>query len=473
MSDLSPQERSILQRVLARPELQDHFFRKVRQLKWFDAIIDAGFLDPDKNPKPVKIEEDYYNIPNWPVTNYLVSAAELLIDDVNNEYSGKFIDTLKKVTFHARDTGFSNYRTWWQFVKVIRQIPIEHVHVEDLEMVRFWIQDEFDRVLVVEEIGKWIQSILDSNADESSDIVLKLFDILFQIRGVAHHRFPDRPVAAFFFKGYQIDRVASAITRNAGQTLGESFVDLMVSKMRQVIDIQGGDQWTAIWCPAVEDHEQNLRRLDAKAVILKAVREALLGFFETQSMDASSQKLLEIMAPEYPTLTRICIFVASEYFENLTEEIRARILAGRHFDDPFRHELWWFLNRNYNRLNDEQKRSVISMIEDIEILDNDNTPKAIPTAYSKLLWLSAIHQQGNKAADLYNDCLAIAGKPPEHPDFSSYSTSLTVTHESPIKLAELRSLAEDPQALVNYLNECEYAGYFNGPDLIGLGVCRI
>ncbi len=132
MRELNAKEKDLLDRVLKKPELQPFFFRRLKGLHWFNPLRDSGFFASEKNTMPVPArEEGYVSIPNWPVTEYLVSTSEELSLPENKEYALKFLDLIRTITLHAKTKNYSNFRTWWQLAKIIRNIPVHLIKAED------------------------------------------------------------------------------------------------------------------------------------------------------------------------------------------------------------------------------------------------------------------------------------------------------------------------------------------------------
>ena len=95
---LSVKEKDLLQRIDEKEDLRPLFFRKVKGLKWFDALSERGYFDPDSNPRPVTAQEEgYVTIPHWPIVDYLVKTAPELSDKKNKEYAKKFIKLLEEI----------------------------------------------------------------------------------------------------------------------------------------------------------------------------------------------------------------------------------------------------------------------------------------------------------------------------------------------------------------------------------------
>ena len=111
MDNLSPAERDLLVRIDAKEELRPFFFRKVKGLKWFNALDKRNYFDPDGNPAPVSTgEEGHVYIPHWPITHYLVATSPELLIEKNRAFAKRVLEIIRAVTDRARRENFSNYQ---------------------------------------------------------------------------------------------------------------------------------------------------------------------------------------------------------------------------------------------------------------------------------------------------------------------------------------------------------------------------
>src|SRR4051794_32053713 len=96
MIDLTPDERDLLERIGDKEELRPFFFRKAKGLKWFDALAERGYFNPEQNPAPVPSkEEGYVNVPFWPTTEYLVTTSLELRSEGTEVYAERFIEVVR------------------------------------------------------------------------------------------------------------------------------------------------------------------------------------------------------------------------------------------------------------------------------------------------------------------------------------------------------------------------------------------
>ena len=471
MRELRAKEKDLLHRIETKPVLQPFFFRKLKGLHWFEPLYERGFFKPENNPElvPAK-EEGYVNIPTWPVTEYLVATSKELSDPAKEDYAVKFIDLLREITSYAKKENFSNYRTWWQLVKVIRNIPTHLISLEDIDLIDYWLDDPYERGLVAEQVGeKWLPDLLEKSDEHCNQIALRLLDILYKVNFIdkkygSHEK--KKPVLR------HTSHYAKKITKNvaglSGLKLGLSAVEFFQSRLISILDELKNDTWSSIWRPAIEeDDEQNRGRHDAGNILIAAYRDCLLGVVD-KDVAASSAHLLSLFDCQYQTLKRLAIYTIDKNFEAL-KNICDPILASEFFHDNFRHELWHFLNNYYREFVSDQKTKVMDIIEGMEIHDDEGNIEVGPTAYKRAIWLAAIKDFDEQTSQLYEKYTDIIGVQPEHPDFSSYMTAGWVDHKSPIPIEHLLSLNVD--ALIEAVNTYEDPGRFREPGLEGLVKC--
>src|SRR4030066_2338747 len=145
MNELSPKERDLLERVKAKPELRTIFFRKVKGLKWFDALYELGDFNADNIPAPTPAkEEGYVNIPRWEVVDYLVKTVQEIENQSAMNYVPRILDIIAGATAHAKANDYGNYHVWWQFAEVLSQIPTELISPEHLDVVDYWLDDKYE-----------------------------------------------------------------------------------------------------------------------------------------------------------------------------------------------------------------------------------------------------------------------------------------------------------------------------------------
>jgi len=469
MRELNAKEKDLLHRVETKPELQPFFFRKLKGLHWFEPLHERNFFKPENNPKPMPAkEEGHVNIPTWPITEYLVATSEELFDPANEYYAVKFINLIREITRYAKNADYSNYRTWWQLVKIIRNIPPHLISLEDIDLIDYWLDDPYERGLVAEQLGgKWLPDLLENLDEHCKQIALRLLDILYKVNFI-DEKYGSQKKPVLRYDSHYAKKITEKVAELSGLKLGLLAVEIFQRQLISILDELKNDAWSYIWRPAIEEeHEQNRGRHDADNILVSAYRDCLLGFVDSD-VAASSVHLLSLFDSSYQTLKRLAIYTIDKRFYDL-KEICDSILISEYFIGNLRHELWHFLNNHYKDFVPDQRTKVIDIIEGIEIHDDEGNIENGPTAYSRARWLASIKDSDEQSSQLYEKYTDITGVEPDHPDFSSYMTSGWVDHKSPIPIEQLLSL--NVETLVETINTYEDPGRFLEPGLEGLVKC--
>ncbi|MCK4806624.1 MAG: hypothetical protein KAT09_03210 [Candidatus Aegiribacteria sp.] len=463
MYKLSVDELDLLQRVEEKEELRPLFFQKVKGIKWFDALSEKGYFSPEANPKPVPAkEEGYVSIPYWLVVDYLVKTSKELTND-NIQYAEKFLKILVNVTNYAKENGFSNYHTWWEFAKIISEIPYQIIRSEIIDIVDYWLEDEYERDLIAKEIGcKWLPKLLSNNDDHAFLLSLKILGFLYKtvlLEKIIGGKIKRECVLRFNY--YYAQKITKRVARLAGEKVGRDAIIVFDTQLRLVMRKKNNDAWSDLWQPAIEVHEQNKHWDDTENILVEAYRDSLSGYIRA-NIEEAYEYIKGMMSDEYQTIHRLAIHAISTNFRVFSSLID-ELLDDRYLESNYRHEMWHLLNSNYQRFSETQKEETLSLIASITRTDNDGNLLEAATAFNKAIWLSAIKKHGKKEIRLYKENVAIAKTEPDHPDFSCYMTAGLVEDESPIPLEKLQAYSIED--LIEVLASYRDPGQFREPDI--------
>jgi len=472
MNELTAAQKDLLDRVKTKEELRPFFFRKVKGLEWFDALYEERFFSADQNPRPQPAkEEGYVFIPTWPATEYLAVTSFELRDPKNEEYAEKFLKIIRDCTKYARSENYGNYRTWWKFSQIIRNIPPQLITSGDIELFDYWLNDAYDRSLVADELGeKWISELLKSNNDHCNELAIKLLEKLYfvEIKDIKSGSF-ERKEAFFRFDNYHAQKITSKVAIEAGRKLGLSAVQVFYQPFMLLLKELQDDKLSCIWRPAIEEHEQNRGHEDATDILIQAFRDSLIGFIETYP-EKAKQCVGELLNSNFETVKRIAIYLTSQHYE-LLGSFSDQIIIDIYFKSNFKHEMWHFLRNNYNHLDTRLQNIVVDIVNNLKVVDEEQEEKIRKkaSAYKQAEWLSSIKHFHPDIEALYEETIRIAGSEPDHPDFSCYMEVGWGDEKSPFNMEELRLLNNDD--LIDKLNKFEDTGGFREPSLRGLTKC--
>lgn len=464
---LTPNQRSAIERAKRNPQLKPILFRKAVGVHWWTPFKEAGFLNPLDIPPPTPSKEaGYVNIPFWPITEYLVATSPEVLSKENEPYAIEFLEFIRNATNTAKNGAFGNYRVWMQFSKVFRNVPVELITLDDLQIIDYWLDDSYERGLVAESLGShWLIHLLDRDDPHSKALAVGLLEILYKTKfSEKKTGLSGRKEAALRFDSWHAKKITGAIAVKVGQVLELEAVTIFERRLDQVLVELGNDKWSSIWRAAIEDHEQNHAAEDVADILIEGLRDSLLAMAE-KSPELSEAYVRELLNSPLETLRRVAIHAIDRSYLGLRALV-GPVLDGQYFTSNFRHELWHLLRNHYLLFSDKEKAQALDAIVGLKDSDEAGNERIAATAYKQAVWLAAIQDHNADIAKLYRQRVEQAGAEPEHPDFSSYSSAGWVNHQSPIPIEEMRALTVDQ--LVQNLSVYEDPGRFGEPGIDAL-----
>lgn len=434
MDELTPKQRSALQRAISNPELAWVLFGKAKGAKWIPEFAEAGFLRPADLPGPIGPDpKGYITVPNWPVAQFLANNFAELLEPQNRAAATLVYEFIVEVSSNAREREVHNYRVWWHFAKAIRGIPVDVIKVDDLWMADYWLSDPFEIGITADELSDFAVNMLMSEDPRGSAIAARLLDALF---ATSHNQTVGDDHPSLRLDNWYAERIGKKVCGPAVTKLGREFVDLLHRRLLDVMNISARDEWSSIWRPAIEDHEQNHMHTP-QDILISLLRDAFVGMVRMDA-EAGVQYAADLLGSTLQIARRIAIHGLRLEFEALAKMVDT-VLSPSFFTANYRHEMWWLLHDRFASFSEGQRRCVLSIVTALSERDDNGKTEAGATAYSQAIWLAAIQDQP-EIRPLYEGCVRIAGATPEQPDFSSYMTTGWVKHDTPISVEELRSL---------------------------------
>ena len=464
MDELTPAELDLLARIDAKEELRPFFLRKAKGLKWFDELDNRGYFNPAENPTPVPTKEaGYVNVPSWAVTDYLVATSPELLERGNRAYAERILNIVRNVTKAAKEQEFGNYQTWWQFSKIVQNIPTELIKPDDFVYMDYWLDDIYDSDLVSEELGeKWLVALLVQPSDESKAIALHLMRLLY--KASLQLGDSERQDARFRFGSWHAEKITKAVAGRSGQVLGNQAVQVFKDELQRVLEAMDNDGRSFFWRSAIEDHAQNHSADAVEDILVVGLRDSLEAYVREAPVEAVAV-VAELMESPLQIFKRVAIFTIGQNFQQLSGLIEG-VIAKEYFGVNLQHEMWHLLHDCYPSFSALVKQRIQEIIVEMAVEDDGGNPNPKATAYRQAIWLAAIRNHDEALRKRYRECVDLAGAEPDHPDFSSYWSDGPFVHESPKAREELLAMSMDE--LIVYLDAYEDPGHFMGPGLEGL-----
>lgn len=417
MTELSPDEKDLLERVRNKQELKPLFLRKIKGLKWFETLDGEGYFAAETIPEPRPSEQEgFWIIPPWGIGDYLVKTVSELTNEKDLIYAPRFLKIISNATAYAREHSFGNYRVWYQFAQVASQIPSRFVEEEFLkEVVDYWLDDRFEKSLIAEEIAeKWFVELLKERNDHAFGLALGLLDILYKVETAEGEDVRNR---IFLRSGKEvISSITDEIVFLSGSHLGVRAVSVFHSRFEETLEVLGNDLWSSVWQPSIAESHGEDYFFDPENILLKAYRECLGGWFESSPHEAS-EYVDKMMESSFQTIQRLAIHFITHQFQ-ACGEYAEKLIDERFFEKNYEREFWRFLKRSYAYFNPMQKSRIVELIKRREPFDKGPGMLEISKAYEEAFWFAAIKDSDEQAECLYEKAVSVAGAEPQPPDSS-------------------------------------------------------
>lgn len=467
MIELGVDEKDLLARVQEKPELRRLFFRRVKGLKWFNSLNDAGYFASNKIPAPEpSTEEGLVTVPGWEILDYLIKTAPELAGEQAAEYAPLFLRIIEGSTEYAKENDFGNYQAWWRFAELLCHIPHSFVSSRTLNAIEYWLEDRFDTHLVAGVIGeRWLPDLLESNDDEAKTISVALLNTIYRVniveRKIAGRK---RKEAKLKFDWYHAEKFTRQVAVLAGSRLGVAAVTVFHTSLTEILEKLDNDKWSAVWQPAIEDHDQNKYHHDAENVVVLGYRECLAGFVDARPLEAEKY-ILGLLNGNHETVKRIAIHCVREN-QKSCRNLWDTILNETFLDTNYRHEVWHFLRDSYLEFSKEQKKTIQTLILRCVRKEEGGAVLEAASAYDRSCWFAAIKDHGQRELSLFNHEISIAKTEPEHPDFTRHMSSGFMTPKTPYSAEDLSSMSIGD--LINTIETFEEGRGWDEPSLDGL-----
>lgn len=467
MDELSADELDLLCRIDAKEALRPFFFKKAKGLKWFDELDKRNYFNPADNPAPVPAQkEGYVSVPSWPATDYLVATSPELLIEENRVFAKRVLEIIRAVTDKAIKREFGNYRTWWQFSKIIQNVPLDLIVEKDFIYIEYWLNDKYDSVLAAQELGeKWLVALLEKSSETAKSVALSLLKILY--KASFHTEGPGdggRQKAVFRFGTGQAQHITKAVADRSGRVIGRQAVSVFQHELERVLRILENDSHSYLWRAAVEDHSQNQSADDVEDFLIVGLRDSL-GAWVREAPEESLAFVKKLLQSPLLTFRRIAIHTINQNYGELNALVNDAI-SEDNFKNGVRHEMWRLFRDRYPLFPEEVKERIRRTIKQLTRQDEEGVPNARASANTQAIWLAAIKDHEEALHNQYQACIEQAGSTPAHPDFLVCWHCGPIIHESPKRREEL--LAMNIDELIEFLDGYEDPGHFQGVGIEGL-----
>lgn len=449
-----------------------YFFDKLENPEWITPLYKKGYFS---HPPELSKNEEQGTIgfPPWPASSYLARMAALKPKEV--------LDIITKIP----DT--ENIRVCEDFLEALIKIPPE-IAIKLNNKVKKWIKLPY-QFIYPEKLGDLILHLANGGQiDHALDLAKSVFKVLpgkkSDIKSVTSD-FDLRPEPVANFNSYDYELIIKKCFPEFLDTVGLSGLKLLCGLLDKVIFLSQEknkaekiEDYSYIWRPAIEDHEQNLDS-GIKNILITAVRYSS-DYLITKKISSVSTVIDTFEKFKWKIYLRFKIYILIK-FGDCALDLVSNILTNKEMfnDYTIQHEFVALIQSFFKKISKDKQNLILDWInkgpnlEKIKKTIQDQEGKQ-PTKEE----LTKIKEKWQlKRMDWMKDSLKDTLKnyfykltkeygEPEHSDFASYGFSW-VGPTSPKTIEELNNMS--PTEIINFLKNWVPSNQYSAPTPEGLG----
>lgn len=416
--------------LLSSPQHEAYFFSRLENPLWIPPLAKRNVF---KYPPPAEsVEGGGVRFPPWPPSGYLARMAPLAPDEVAQLFAEMDTDNASIVGDILRAALAMPPAFAASLVQAISRAV-------DRETVWTHYKEASDLCL---------RLIEGQQADAASELATALFSARFgeDADGLNGHD------AYWYNEGLQ--RVAPALARAKGAAFLRVMCDWLSAavKAKKHVDTDTGADYSDLWRPAIEEHEQNHDH-DLAGMLVGITRAA---FEEAVRADSVSlpDALAILQKQVFQVFARLRIHLINEFAEQQPALACETMLDRAMFDDgSVKHEYAMLVGRRWGMLNPEARATWLGWVDagpDMAHFDElvkqnvgrdateeDRQGRIRWWQYKRLHWIHD-HLSDDRLA-FYNKMRNEHGEP-ELADLNLHVSSGWVGEESPLSIADLSAL---------------------------------
>ena len=404
--------------------------------RFFDALLAAGFFDPQRNPAPTREEGNTVGIALWPPLGYLKSIAEHSGEQDDVALANKVIGVVRAVAAWRDEKGEvrSNYRTNWAFAEILGLVPTHVVTMADIDLLEGWLKDPYDRMMVPSPLDQGaLPRFLES---KSSEDWKKAARILFYSTAIVWRQDGERDSSPFsLVDDFSLGEIISHHAKRIGRQAREAAAEDMLGRVREVFSKSLRREHSSSYRPAVEQNAQNYRSRSAENRVVEALRDVVLGWCDGDA-DAARAFVEGMLRDDVQMVRRVGIYILGQQWQRMSH-LYEEIVGPGMFDGQS-HEIYQLLQDHFAEMSPERQAATFESIKNLPRFEYSSDPEG-SRRHGQYRWLSAIKEKGYGPADALFFEL---GRDPrigglgEHPEFDSYISGGWVGPESSLYSSE-------------------------------------
>lgn len=443
--------------LLISPQHEEHFFGGLQNPYWIEPLVRLKmFANP---PGPQTVPSGGIRYPNWPLSQYLARMASTAPKEVVGVFK-----TIKT----------SNIRIVWDMVRAAQAMSVEH----QVSMVPLLVEAAKNGSLWMAFDAASELCISLAKAKQVKE-AMHLAEAMFAPSSANDHKFPNQN-AEYEYKE-ALGPVSLALTEADPKGMLGKLRDWLsrVLHHQYTIDREKHDDFSAMWRPAIEDHEENHDH-DLNGEVVDVMRDCLEEAIRNGWLPLEA--CLSIVDTDPLTIfKRLRLHLLAEFGDRSPALAKASMLDETLFMDwRLKHEYAMLMGKRFPLLDERERHTWFGFLDKQEDMawrveswtERTGAPPSRAEIqrwhdywkFERLHWIRA-HLEGAKKT-FYDTMLAESGEP-ELADLNS-RVSTRWGSESPIPASDFENkpFAEVAERVTNW--RAPEGGSFFDPDQDGL-----
>jgi hypothetical protein len=438
--------------------------------RFFDVLNGAGFFSPKENPAPVAVErENAVRISFWAPLAYLKAVAVQAGAQNDISLAVKIVDVIRSVSGwrDEKNEPRRNYRTNDIFAEILGIVPSKAIALGDIDLVREWFNDPYERMLVAMALDKGaMQRFLSSVDPEDWEKATRL---LYQVTDITWAKQDtDEPTPSTVVDDFALGEILKHHAKEVGRKTKGHAAEVMIERVREVFITPMRREYSSLVRPAIEESAQNYQWRSADNRVVEGLRDVLLGWSEEEPTSTRAT-IGQMLNDDLQILRRVGVYILAQRWARMSDIYDGTVIQAL-FNGGHSHELYHLLQDHFAEMSSEQQSATVKAIESVPKPDYSGDAEAV-CRQRQYRWLSVIVGKGCKRADerfAELDADPRIGKLGDHPDFDSYITGGAVgPGPTPFSVEELAALTQT-NALVHRLDTFVPGNDWSGPTIGGL-----
>jgi len=340
----------VLEEIGKRPANYEYFFSKLNSPEWIDPLFDKGmFRNP---PKPVQ-DGHYVSFPFWPESRYLARMAKIAPLKVLN------------VTLKIPET--DNFRVNEDIIDIALSLPSDLVE-KIVSRAKKSIKSPYASQIAT-KLGQLVAHLakekqVDTALELARDLLAVLPDSRVAENGDEEKIISPKPRARFDIWDYK--EILEKHIPTIVEVASEGTFDMLCDILEQAIVYSGNEKpydYSYIWRPAIEDHEQNRGYNVLKDALVTSIRDT--SRYIAEKDPSKLQFIIDSLEERgWCVFYRIAIHLLRLFAETVPNLVEKHLTDRKLFDDPaIRHEYALLLRDRFSKLAASEQKTILIWIE--------------------------------------------------------------------------------------------------------------